>query len=70
MRRRLQKMVSASSSIASGDATYASRRRPSIGAVFVILPQAPVHGRIIVPSIAVASRLPICRSGEQFVKKT
>ena len=31
MRRRLQKMVSASSSIASGHAAYASRRRPSIG---------------------------------------
>src|SRR5213080_1315858 len=30
MRRRLQKMVSASSSIASGHAAYASRRRPSI----------------------------------------
>jgi hypothetical protein len=38
MRRRLQKMVSASSSIASGHAAYASRRRPSIGGSRTWLP--------------------------------
>src|SRR4029077_14699142 len=38
MRQRLQKMVSASSSIASGHAAYASRRRPSIGGSRTWLP--------------------------------
>ena len=38
MRHRLQKMVSASSSIASGHAAYASRKQPSIGGSRTWLP--------------------------------